>query len=204
MGLHVANSIPSNNSPFPEHEGPRLRKREIRIYSESSNLKSLRKNTIKGYEERTPYELAIKSLQSIKKIKIPFEQMIIIASISTEITESVNNFWKRMTSVLTPSLLNIEADDLMSIFIYIIINSQMADILVHAKFLKEFTTGVTRSTMIGYYYTTLEASLIYLLEVREHSDLLQFDKRISIRTSKISSLIEENIAYPRISNLIKK
>jgi hypothetical protein len=154
------------------------------IYSESSKLKSFRKQkSTHDYINYGSYEQAIKLLKTVRKYKVPFEKMMIIASISSEITDSVNNYWKNMDNLITSSLLNIDADELMTIFIYIIIKSNMTDILIHSKFIKEFTTSTTQSTMIGYYYTTLEASLIYIMETKDKAELLKKDKRASIRPS---------------------
>jgi hypothetical protein len=125
--------------------------------------------------------------------------MMIIASISTEITESVNMYWKDMEKVITSSLLNIDADELMTIFIFTILKSQMAEILIHSKFIKEFTTSTTQSTMIGYYYTTIEASLIYIMDTRDKSDLLKKEKRISIRPGRVSYRGDETLNFSTIA-----
>ena len=101
-------------------------------------------------------------LKILKKCKIPFEKMLYIASMSTEITECVNLFWKDIVNFTSPTFLHINADELMSIFIYLIIKSQMSDILIHIKFIEEFTSNATKKTMIGYYTTTLEAAIEYI------------------------------------------
>ncbi len=98
-------------------------------------------------------------------------------------------------------MLNIDADELMTIFIYIIIKTQMNDILIHSKFIKEFTTSTTRSTMIGYYYTTLEASLIYILDVNDISELKK-DKRPSrILSKKSYSDIDRSSQIINLNNI---
>jgi hypothetical protein len=153
--------------------------REIRIYSETSMMtNSIRRHLpkediINKYKNYDSYQEAVKLLKSIKKYRVPFEKMMLIASITTEITESVNNFWKDLEKLIPTSLLNIDADQLMTIFIFIIIKSQISELLVHSKFVKEFTTSTTRSTMMGYYYTTLEACLIYISSINDKSDFLR-------------------------------
>ena len=47
----------------------------------------------------------------------------------------------------------------MNIFIYIIIKAKMSDIIVYCKIISLFTTCITKSSMIGYYYSTFEASI---------------------------------------------
>ena len=99
-----------------------------------------------------------------------------IANVSIEITECINSYWNGSDSIVSSSLLNLDADDIMSIFIYIIIKSKIYDILVHSKIIKEFTTSITKSTMMGYYYVTMEASIMFLFEVKDTKSLSNLTK----------------------------
>jgi hypothetical protein len=202
MKLNIKESIASHDLPdnisATNIEIQSSTPNKIRIYSESEifakSVKKKKKQSDTAKKPKyalAPYEQAIKLLKSINRYKVPFEKMMLIATISSEITECVNVFWKDFEKAMTSSLLNIDADELMTIFIYIIIKSQLADLLVHSKFIKEFTTSTTRSSMIGYYYTTLEASLIYILSVKNKSDMMNIDKfRKSLVPTK-SSFIHE-------------
>ena len=120
-----------------------------------------------------PYETAILLLKQIKKYKTPFEKMMIIASISNEITDCINDFWNEMESYIKKDFLGIEAEQIMTIFIYIIIKSGITDIFVHCKMIKFFTTCTTKSSMIGYYYSTIEASITYIRTLKNVDELFQ-------------------------------
>jgi len=120
-----------------------------------------------------PYETAIQLLKQIQKYKTPFEKMMIIASISDEITDCINDFWKNLNNYIKNDLLNLEIDQLMIIFIYIIIKSQIYDISVHCKIIKSFTTCITKASMIGYYYSTVEAGISYLQSIQNIKELLK-------------------------------
>ena len=120
-----------------------------------------------------PYETAIQLLKQIQKYKTPFEKMMIISSISSEITDCINDFWRDLNSYIKNDLLNLEIDQLMIIFIYIIIKSQIYDISVHCKIIKSFTTCITKASMIGYYYSTVEASVSYLQSIHNIKELLK-------------------------------
>ena len=109
-----------------------------------------------------PYETAIQLLKQVEKFHTPFEKMMIFASISSEITECINDFWKDLNGYIDNDLLNLEMDQLMAIFIYIIIQSQINNINVHCKIIKSFTTCLTKASMIGYYYSTVEAGVQYI------------------------------------------
>ena len=149
----------------------------IRITSESGKLSLFTKqfarlSNLKGYNKE-PYGQAIEFLKAINEFKVPLEKLIIIASISSLITECVNKYWKDMEKFIKPSMLSIDADELMTIFIYIVYKCKMPSLFVHADFINYFTSPTTKSTMIGYYYTTLRGCLDFLIEVK---DKLEFVK----------------------------
>ena len=120
-----------------------------------------------------PYETAILLLKQIEKYKTPFEKMMIIASISNEITDCINDFWQEMEDYIKKDFLGIEAEQIMTIFIYIIIKSGITDIFVHCKMIKLFTTCITKSSMIGYYYSTVEASIMYIRTLKNVNELFK-------------------------------
>jgi hypothetical protein len=147
-------------------------KRNIKVYSETDSMtKSIKKNRNKYLHNYSSYEQAVRMLKSINRYRVPFEKMILIATLASEITECVNEFWKDFENIVTSDLLSIDADELMTIFIYVLIKSNMPNLLIHAKFIKEFTTSNSKSTMIGYYFTTLEAAIIYILSVKDRESL---------------------------------
>ncbi len=150
---------------------------EMKVYVGSLDSRA---KPIQG-KNRYPYEKAIKLLRSIKSYRIPFEKMLVLSNISTEITNAVNFFWKEMDGIISPSYLNIDADELMSIFIYMIIKSQMSSLLVNMKIIKDFTTSQSKSTMVGYYFVTLDASILFILDM----DI----KKIEIDRNKIRNNI---------------
>lgn len=158
-------------------------KQNLKVISETDQMtKSLKKARNKYIHNYSSYEQAIKMLKSINRYRVPFEKMILIATLASEITECVNEFWKDFENIITSSLLNIDADELMTIFIYVVIKAHMPELLIHSKFIKEFTTSNSRSTMIGYYFTTLEASIIYILSVKDKESLRSKDKENLINT----------------------
>ena len=71
-----------------------------------------------------PYLSAIKLLTTLKKYKAPFEKIVIIAAISDQITECATTFWSEMEKYIKKDFLSIEADEIMAIFLFIVIRSQ--------------------------------------------------------------------------------
>ncbi len=125
---------------------------------------NISKNKITNNKLDSGYKSAIQLIRGLKHTKIPFEKMMLIAKISTEITNCVNYCWEGMENFISPTLLNINADELMSIFIYIALKSQMPDLLIHKKIISEFTTKTTKQSTIGYYNITLEAAVEYIIK----------------------------------------
>ena len=108
------------------------------------------------------YKSAIQLIKSLKYNKSPFNKIMIIASISTEIIKCINNYWEGMNNYISNSLLNINSDELITIFLYIIINSQMPEILIHNKIISKFTTKATQQSSIYYYFNTLIGAIEYI------------------------------------------
>lgn len=127
-------------------------------------------NTHKEFNDYIiPYESAIKQLIKIKNFKAPFEKMMILAKLSDKITESINNYWKGKE--VDPSFLQIDADELMSIITYIIMKAQINDLVVHLNIIHDFTTTLTKSSLIGYYFSSVDAALS---NIREQPNIEEF------------------------------
>ena len=172
---------------------------EMIVSSESNKLLQFTRSSINlsddNINSNQPYDKAIKLLQSIVDYKVPLEKLIIIASVSAEITVCVNDFWQKMRSIVTPSLLNIDADELMTIYIYIIIHSQLSEIFIHSAFVKYFTTAQTKSTMMGYYFSTLEGSLDYLLGINDLNDFSSTDKKNSAKAEEVQQVETNDVIH---------
>ena len=120
-----------------------------------------------------PYLSAIKLLSSLKKYKAPFEKIVIIAAISDQITECATSFWSEMEKYVKNSFLFIEADEIMTIFLFIMIRSQMPEIIIFSKMITNFTTPNTRAFNLSYNFTLLEASLEYISSLKNLKELLK-------------------------------
>ena len=109
-----------------------------------------------------PYETAIQLLRQITKYKTPLEKMMIIASISSEISDCINDFWSQLDNYTKDGFLSIEAEQLQNIFTYIIIQSDIEDFFVHLKIIKLFITSEIKKTQIGNYFSSVEANIAYI------------------------------------------
>ena len=143
--------------------------------------------SLSGY---IPYIKAINSIKDLNKLKTPIEKMLLIANLSNEITEAVNEFWSDALYI-EKSLLDINADELVAIFIFLIVKCKMPELVYHLNMIREFTTTITRNSMVGYYYTTMEASISYIKSLTQRSDLGDFRERSTSKVNNLSnSMIE--------------
>jgi hypothetical protein len=139
-----------------------------------------------------PYLSAIKLLSSLKKYKAPFEKIVIIAAISDQIMESASSFWNEMEKYIKSSFLFIEADEIMTIFLFIMIKSQMPEIIIFSKMITNFTTPNTRSFNLSYNFTLLEASLEYISSLKNLKELLKNQDNKQLKDARKSLAIITN------------
>jgi hypothetical protein len=143
-------------------------------------------NFIQNYfntKEYVPYQSSIDLIKKIKMEKSPIDKINILYSMGNQVIENVNNVWKPLEQYLPKNYLSIDGDELIKIFAYIIIKAKMPEILSHLSFIKNFTTKDTKSSMIGYYYTTIEAGVI-LAKKMEEKDYMNEDKMESLNINK--------------------
>ena len=120
--------------------------------------------------------MGINLLKKIRSFKTPFEKIIILAAINDQITESVMTFWSKMTKYIKSSFLFIESDELKAIFLYILIKTQMPDILIECKIVDNFTTQQTRGFNISYNLTLAEASIEKIMEMKNTKEINDVEK----------------------------
>ena len=121
---------------------------------------------------KIPYGEAINYIEKIKDYNIPLDKLTIIALVSVLITDCVDEFWKGKKKNLIPNNLNIDADNLMTIYLYIIYNLDLPSIFTQLDFIQNFTGSVSKQSMIGYYFTTVGGSLEFIMGANEKKDLL--------------------------------
>jgi hypothetical protein len=133
-------------------------------------LKPEKKNI---FLSKIPYLDAINYLKQIDTYRAPLEKLIVIALISVIITDCVDKYWESLKKDLPGKFLNIDADELMSIYLYIIYKLKMPSLFIQLDFIKYFTTNISKQSMIGYYYTALEGCLNFILSLEDKSSLLR-------------------------------
>ena len=127
-------------------------------------------NEIKNYiskKDYIPYQTSIDLIKKVKLHQAPFDKMNVLYSMGNDVIENINNIWKPLEKFLPKNFLSVDGDELRKIFAYILLKAKVPEILSHLSFIKNFTTKDTKSSMIGYYYTTIEAGVLLAKKIEE-------------------------------------
>ena len=117
-----------------------------------------------------PYGKAIEFIELIKYYKTPLEKLSIIALESALITTSVNSFWKEQKN-LPNNFLRIDADELLSIYLYIICKMNTDTIFTQLDYIQNFIGLASKQSLVGYFYTTVEGCIKFLISAKSKENL---------------------------------
>jgi hypothetical protein len=122
-----------------------------------------------------PYKKAIEYIKTIKDYRVPLEKLTVLAFASILITNSIDEYWEKEKDNLPKKFLTIDADELMSIYLYIVCNVKYKDsnIFTELDFIQYFTTIISKQSMVGYYYTTVNGCLNFILKVNNKESLVK-------------------------------
>ena len=124
------------------------------------------------YDPNKPYQEAIDYINTIKDYKAPLDKLTIIALVSPLITDNINNCWNDFKG-LKENYLSIDADELLNIYLYIICKMNADSIITQLDLIKHFTGTVSKQSMIGYFYTTVDGCVKYIMSLKDKSELIQ-------------------------------
>ena len=128
--------------------------------------------SIKDYEVnllKSPYESSINNLKKIETYQNPFDKLLLTVELSKIISKEISDFWSQVDeNDLKKSKinLNIEADDFISIFKYILIKGEFLNIHSEICFIESFTTNQIKSEKDWYYLSLIQVSLMQLEEIK--------------------------------------
>lgn len=123
-------------------------------------------------ELNIPYGEAIYYFKNIKDYNVPLDKLTIIALVSVIITDCIDEFWKTEMENLDTKFLKVDADELISIYLYIIYNLDLPSLYTQLDFIEHFTGSITKQSMIGYYFTSVVGSLEFIMSSDKKEDLL--------------------------------
>lgn len=104
----------------------------------------------------TPYGKAISKLKELEQQFSPLKKLGVIIQTSRILCECVDEYWREDQTISKEDLV-ISADQILSIFLYIVIKSKIPYLSGHIHMICEFGRKIVQNGSMGYYVTTLEA-----------------------------------------------
>ena len=118
---------------------------------------------------KNPYKKTINAFKNIEKYHNPFDKLLLTVRLSKLISEEITNFWSQVDKedlIKNNINLNIEADDFISIFKYIIFKSEIENIHAEIYFIESFTSNEIKLDSEWYYLSLIQVSLMQLEEMK--------------------------------------
>ena len=118
---------------------------------------------------KNPYEKTINYFKNIEKYQNPFDKLLLTVKLKKIISEEISEFWSKygQDELKDKKInLNIEADDFISIFKYMIVKSEINNIHSEISFIESFTSNQIKSDSEWYYLSLIQVSLAQLEEMK--------------------------------------
>ena len=125
-------------------------------------------NENKLIARKIPYEKTINKFKNIEVYQNPFDKLLLTVKLSKIIQEEISNFWSQIKEkeIKEKNInLNIEADDFINIFKYMLIKSGITNIHNEICFIECFTSNQIKSDSDWYYLSLIQVSLMQLEEI---------------------------------------
>ncbi len=110
-----------------------------------------------------PYLAAIEKLRQVAQLYTPMQKLQCIADLNSHICRCIDDFWKGVP--VKREKLSIDADQYLSILVYIVVKANVSDLFTHIMLTNEFATLGSTSSYHAYCLTTLQASFYHLLNI---------------------------------------
>ena len=125
----------------------------------------------KNFEGRIPkiaFEKSIKMMKNLYLYRKPIDKLLLTTKMRMCVFDEIKEFWKQVPEYENNKdelKLDIDIDDYINIFEYIIIKSGMNDLIVHIEFIEAFTTEKTRKTIDDYNLQQIKVGLMQLSDL---------------------------------------
>lgn len=117
-------------------------------------------------ENFEPYSKAIDCIKNIQFLRSPTHKLKAILESSEKMMECIDEFYKKTNTKFNK---DIDPDDIMSIYIYMIAKSSLTTLITHCNLIEKFLTESSLASISGYYFVTLNASIDYIVNWKEDS-----------------------------------
>jgi len=115
----------------------------------------------------TPFVKSIILLSELKFVSSISQKLQLLSSLRNTIIDEIDQFW--IDTSVDQSKLMIDADNFLSIFIYLLIKNQLSDLVVDIEIMDDFTNNSFKLSRKGYIFSLVRSSLDFVLNVLEPS-----------------------------------
>ena len=135
-------------------------------------MKCFKKN-FPGKIPKIAFEKSIKMMKNLYFYRKPIDKLLLTTKMRMYIFEEIKEFWEQVPEEVNKKELKLEIDidDYINIFEYIIIKSGMNDLIVHIEFIEAFTTEKTRKNIDDYNLQQIKVGLMQLNDLKENEKL---------------------------------
>lgn len=138
-----------------------------------------------------PYEKAVQLLKFVHICKKPLEKMKKILDVAEMIKISIKNFYKE-NHLKNIKSKNLDSDEILAIFLFILVKSGVKSLHVDLKIIENFTTDRILNSKNGYYLMTLQLCLKFVESLNaQELKKLNFEQRKASVLEKTRQWIKE-------------
>ena len=135
-------------------------------------IKCFKKN-FEGNVPEIPYEKSIKLLKEIYKYRSPIDKLLLTTKLRKSIKDEIEEFWGNLPENELKSKelkFEIEIDDYINIFEYMIVKSGMNDLYAHIDFVEIFTNEKIRKELDDYNLQQIKVGLLQINDLEDKND----------------------------------
>jgi hypothetical protein len=132
------------------------------------------KKNFEGDIPEIAYEKSIKMLKDIYKYKSPIDKLLLTTKLRKSIKDEINEFWRQLPEdELNKKELRIEIeiDDYINIFEYMIVKAGMNELIAHIDFVEIFTNDKIRKDFDDYNLQQIKVGIMQISDFEEKKDI---------------------------------
>lgn len=157
---------------------------------EGSKLQGIRQNNydreINKNILKVPFNQTLLLLRKLNDCNSILRRIDLMFMLRASILGEIDNFWENIP--LKFKYRSVDADNLLSIFIYLIIKSQMTNLLIDIEIIDCFISKNIKLSRKGYFFSLFQSSIEYILD---NINIQQLDLNIKEYNSNIESEISK-------------
>ena len=104
------------------------------------------------------YDKVISCLRSLTVARSPMAKLMIVVKSTRLVCECIDDYWAIDPSINKDQLV-VNADQILSIYFYLILKAKIRNLSAHIRIMLEFLRKEIKQSTMGYYLSTIEASL---------------------------------------------